>query len=62
MTEKGPEQVAGTDAGDDERAIAARRETLQRLGLLGAVTAPALLMLLNPGRAAAISVTSGATN
>lgn len=62
MNEKEQEQVAGTDAADDERAIAARRETLQRLGLLGAVTAPALLMLLKPGRAAAISVTSGTTN
>lgn len=57
------EEVPPPDQGDEDELTAnTRRETLKRLGLLGAVTAPALLMLLKPGRAAAIAISSGATN
>ena len=37
-----------------------RREALKRLGILGAYTAPAMLMLLN-SRASAQAVSSGST-
>lgn len=51
------------EAGDETSADEARREALKRLGIMGAYTAPAMLMLLH-GKAAASSgfLTSGVTN
>ena len=46
----------------DESADNARREALNRLGILGAYTAPAMLMLLHSRASASPTVTSGATN
>jgi hypothetical protein len=47
---------------EDDSANEARRETLKRLGILGAYTAPAMLMLLHSRASASPTVTSGATN
>lgn len=51
-------ETAGNDSTEN-----ARREALKRLGILGAYTAPAMLMLLH-GKASASSssVSSGVTN
>ena len=65
MNDENPEHTPCCDGSalskdmSEDEASAARRETLKRLGLLGAVTAPALLVLLKPDRAAAVAVTSG---
>jgi len=46
----------------DESADEARREALKRLGILGAYTAPAMLMLLHSRASASPTISSGSTN
>ena len=46
----------------DDSANEARREALKRLGILGAYTAPAMLMLLHSRASASPTISSGATN
>ena len=50
------------EAAEEGSANDARREALKRLGVLGAYTAPAMLMLLHSRASASPPLTSGATN
>jgi hypothetical protein len=55
------EALEGAPAADTS-ADAARRETLRRLGVYGALIAPALLTALTSTASAQVIVESGATN
>jgi hypothetical protein len=51
-----------SDTASDTSADAARRETLKRLGVYGALITPALLAALSSTASAQVAVESGATN
>ena len=50
------------DAASDTSADAARRETLKRLGVFGALLTPALIGALSSPASAQVVVDSGSTN
>ena len=56
------EDQSTPESSGDDSANEARREALKRLGILGAYTAPAMLMLLHSRASASPTVSSGATN
>ena len=56
------EDQSTPESSGDDSTNEARREALKRLGILGAYTAPAMLMLLHSRASASPTVSSGATN
>jgi hypothetical protein len=50
------------DTASDTSADAARRETLKRLGVYGALITPALLAALSSTASAQVAIESGVTN
>ena len=57
----GVEGVSSDSEGASDGAEIARREALKRLGIFGAYTAPAMMVLLSSKIAAAQTISSGST-
>ncbi|WP_145923360.1 hypothetical protein [Sphingopyxis macrogoltabida] len=55
MSEKSEIETEGDETADQDEAATARRAALKKIGIIGAYTAPAMILLLKPVKAHAVS-------
>ncbi|ALJ12205.1 hypothetical protein [Sphingopyxis macrogoltabida] len=55
LSEKSEIETEGDETADQDEAATARRAALKKIGIIGAYTAPAMILLLKPVKAHAVS-------